>query len=70
LAEGVVLAIGSVLVLFSPFCFELQGGASFSRGFRRPARMFASCPRALLVSINGFLGLIALAGIWIAHTLA
>lgn len=59
-------AIGTVLVLFSSFCFiaaiwrQLQPGVPAARDVRR-------IPPALLIAVNGFLILVALAalvGIW------
>jgi putative membrane protein len=61
----------SVLVLFSAFCF---GAAVWCELFPGPPPPWPDVPRlppALLLSLNGFLilvALIALAGIWIART--
>ena len=71
MAESVVLATGSVLVLFSAFCF----GAAVWRGlFPGPPPPRPDVPRlppALLIAVNGFLALVALiafVGIWTART--
>jgi putative membrane protein len=77
LLEGVVpgwmiLATGSVLILFAAFCF----GAGVWRDFRPvkppPRTDTRALPTGLLVLINGFLALVALAalvGIWFGRDL-
>lgn len=74
LLEGVVppalaAATGSVLILFSAFCFVAAVWRELRPGAPPPAPDIPRLPRALLVAVNGFLMLVALAalvGVWLA----
>ena len=71
MAESVVLVTGSVLVLFSAFCFGAAVWRELFPGLPPPWPNVPRLPPALLLCLNGFLilvALIALAGIWIART--
>jgi putative membrane protein len=60
---------GSVLILFSGFCFAAAVWRQLDPGPPPPAPDTKQLPRALLLLINGFLVLVALAslvGIWFA----
>ena len=62
---------GTVLVLFSAFCFAAAVWRQLDPGPPPPAPDTRQLPRALLLLINGFLVLVALAslvGIWFAPT--
>jgi len=76
LLEGVipewgVWAVGTVLVAFSAFCF---GAAVWRQLFAGPPPPHPDTPRispVLLIAVNGFLGLVALAAlvsIWFGRT--
>ena len=69
MVEAVVLAAGSVLVLFSAFCLEPRYGVSFSQA-HTPRPDVRQLPSVLLIALNGFLVLVALiafVGIWTAR---
>lgn len=60
-------ATGSVLILFSAFCFVAAVWRELSPGAPPPVPDIRQLPRALLVAVNGFLMLVALAalvGVW------
>jgi putative membrane protein len=62
---------GSVLVLFSAFCFAAAVWRQFDPGPPPPEPDTRQLPAALLVLVNGFLVLVALAslvGIWFSRT--
>ena len=62
---------GSVLVLFSGFCFAAAVWRQLDPGPPPPAPDTRQLPRALLLLVNGFLVLVALAslvGIWFSRT--
>jgi putative membrane protein len=62
---------GSVLVLFSGFCFAAAVWRHLDPGPPPPAPDTRQLPRALLLLVNGFLVLVALAslvGIWFSRT--
>ena len=61
---------GSVLVLFSAFCFAAAVWRQLDPGPPPPAPDTRQLPRALLLLVNGFLVLVALAsliGIWFSQ---
>jgi putative membrane protein len=65
--EWLIIANGSVLVLFSAFCFAAAVWRHLNPGPPPPQPDTARIPPALLVAVNGFLVLVALAalmGIW------
>jgi len=74
LLEGVVhpalaAATGSVLILFSAFCFVAAVWRELWPGAPPPLPDIRRLPRPLLVAVNGFLILVALAalaGVWLA----
>ena len=69
--ERIVLAAGSVLVLFSAFCFAAAVWRELFPGPPPPRPDVRRLPPPLLIAMNGFLVLVslaALAGIWIART--
>jgi putative membrane protein len=71
LGETVVLITGSMLVVFSAFCFGAGVWRELIPGAPPPDPDVRSIPPALLLSVNGSLGLVALLaliGIWTAHT--
>jgi inner membrane protein YidH len=71
MAEAVVLAAGSVLVLFSAFCFGAAVWRELFPGPPPPRPDVRQLPALLLIGLNGFLvlvALIALVGIWTART--
>jgi putative membrane protein len=73
LLEGVVhpalaAATGSVLILFSAFCFVAAVWRELWSGAPPPVPDIRHLPRALLLAVNGFLMLVALAalvGVWL-----
>jgi putative membrane protein len=75
LLEGVVPhwmvgATGSVLVLFSAFCFVAAVWREMEPGAPSPRPDTHRLPPALLIGVNGFLMVVALAalvGIWSTH---
>ena len=71
MAESVVLVAGSILVLFSAFCFGATVWRKLFPGPPPPRPDVHQLPPALLICLNGFLvliALVALAGIWTART--
>ena len=66
-----VNATGSVLILFSAFCFFAGVWRELDAGAPPPRPDIPRLPPWLLVSVNGFLVLVALAalvGIWLVRT--
>ena len=62
-------ATGSVLILFSAFCFIAAIWRELRPGAPPPVPDISRLPRALLIAVNGFLMLVALAalvGVWVA----
>jgi putative membrane protein len=78
LLEGIVpnwliVATGSVLVLFSAFCFVVGVWRDLNPGAPPPRPDARQLPGWLLVAVNGFLALVALAaliGIWFGRAAA
>jgi putative membrane protein len=71
LGESIVLITGSMLVAFSAFCFAAGVWRELFPGAPPPHPDVRKLPPALLVGVNGFLGLVAvlaLIGIWTTHT--
>src|SRR6185295_14379880 len=74
LLEGVVhpalaAATGSVLILFSAFCFVAAVWRELWSGAPPPVPDIRRLPQPLLLAVNGFLVLVALAalvGVWLA----
>jgi putative membrane protein len=65
--DWMIVATGSLLVFFSAFCFAAAVWREFDRGEPPPRPDARRIPPALLVLVNGFLALVALAalvGIW------
>lgn len=62
-------ATGSVLILFSAFCFVAAVWRELRTGAPPPAPDIPRLPRAMLIAVNAFLVLVALAalvGVWLA----
>jgi putative membrane protein len=71
LPEWLIMATGGVLVLFSAFCFGAAVWRNLYPGPPPPAPDTPGIYPALLLAVNGFLVLVALAtliGIWSGHT--
>jgi putative membrane protein len=69
--EWVVVTAGSMLVLFSIFCFAAAVWREFDTGAEPPQPQVRRLPRSLLIVVNAVLALVAifaLAGIWFGHT--
>jgi putative membrane protein len=69
--EWLIVATGSVLVLFSAFCFGAAVWRHLEPGVPPPRIDVSRIPQWLLVAVNGFLALVALAaliGIWFGRT--
>lgn len=67
LAGWIVALTGSVLILFSAFCFFAAVWREFGAAPISPRPTPRRLPRVLLISVNGFLMLVALAaliGVW------
>jgi putative membrane protein len=65
--EWIILANGTVLILFSMFCFGAASWRQLYPGAPPPTPDVKPIPRAVLATINGFLALVSLAaliGIW------
>jgi putative membrane protein len=70
-ADWMVIATGSLLVLFSAFCFGAAVWRQLFTGAPPPLPDINRIPPALLVVVNGFLMLVALAAlvtIWFGRT--
>ena len=71
IGETVVLITGSMLVIFSGFCFAAGVWRELFPGAPPPNPDVRKIPPVLLLFVNGFLGLVALLaliGIWTART--
>jgi putative membrane protein len=71
LPEWLIVAMGTMLVLFSGFCFVAAVWRQLRPGAPPPRPDVQRIPAALLGSINGFLILVdvfAIVGIWIGRT--
>ena len=69
--QWLIIATGSVLVLFSAFCFGAAVWRHLEPGVPPPPVDVSRIPAWVLVAINGFLALVALAalvGIWFGRT--
>jgi putative membrane protein len=71
IGETVVLITGSMLVIFSGFCFGAGVWRELFPGAPPPYPDVRRLPAPLLICVNGFLGLVALLaliGIWTTRT--
>jgi len=69
--EWLIIATGSVLVLFAAFCFGAGVWRNFHAARPAPEADAPKIPSAALLVVNGFLMLVALAallGIWFGQT--
>jgi putative membrane protein len=69
--EWLIVAVGSVLVLFSAFCFGAAVWRELNPGPPPPKGDSPRIPHMLLVLVNGFLIIVALAallGVWFGRT--
>jgi putative membrane protein len=67
--DWMIAGTGSVLILFSAFCFIAAIWREFSPGVPPPKPDTAKLPGWLLILVNGFLVMVsiaALAGLWLA----
>lgn len=65
--EWMIIATGSLLIVFSAFCFVAAVWREMAAGAPPPVPDTRRLPAALLISINGFLVLVSLAallGLW------
>src|SRR5436305_11963340 len=68
LGHWLVMGVGSVLILFSGFCFGAAVWRELFAGAPPPKPDVRHIPRSVLYFINGFLALVSLAalvGIWV-----
>jgi putative membrane protein len=71
ISEWMIIATGSLLVLFSAFCFVVAVWREMFPGAPPPEPDTRRIPPPLLIIANGFLTLVALAAlvsIWFGHT--
>jgi putative membrane protein len=69
--QWLIIATGTVLVLFSAFCFGAAVWRHLEPGVPPPRVDVSRIPAWVLVAVNGFLALVALAalvGIWFGRT--
>jgi putative membrane protein len=69
--EWMIIANGSVLVLFSAFCFVAAVWRQLNPGPPPPEPDTPRIPPGILVAVNGFLALVSIAalfGIWFGRT--
>ena len=70
--QWLIIATGTVLVLFSAFCFGAAVWRHLEPGVPPPRLDVSRIPAWLLIAVNGFLALVALAaliGIWFGQRL-
>jgi putative membrane protein len=68
--EWLIVANGSVLILFSVFCFAAAVWRQLNPGPPPPRPEARPIPPWMLIAVNGFLSLVSLAalvGIWLGH---
>ena len=68
LGHWLVMGVGTVLILFSGFCFGAAVWRELFAGAPTPRPDVRHIPRSVLYVVNGFLALVslaALAGIWV-----
>jgi len=71
LPEWLIVATGSLLVLFSAFCFGAAVWRHLYPGVPPPRTDVARIPAWIFIALNGFLALVAVAallGIWFGRT--
>jgi putative membrane protein len=71
--EWMIFATGSVLILFSAFCFGAAVWRHLDSGVPPPRADVSRIPPWIFIVVNGFLALVALAaliGIWFGRTTA
>jgi putative membrane protein len=69
--EWIIILAGTVLVLFSAFCFGAAVWREIDTGAAPPHPEVHRLPRSLLIAVNVLLGLVslsALIGIWFGQT--
>ena len=69
--DWIIIGAGTVLVLFSVFCFGAAVWREIDTGAVQPHPEVSRLPRALLIAVNVLLGLVALSalvGIWFGQT--
>ncbi|WEX09320.1 hypothetical protein [Chelativorans sp. AA-79] len=69
--DFLIVATGTILVLFSAFCFGTAVWREINQGPPPPPHEIKRLPSHLLVFVNGFLVLVAFAalvGIWFGNT--
>ena len=69
--EWLAVGVGTMLVLFSAFCFGAAVWRQIDPGVPPPRPDVRRIPAHLLIAVNGFLALVALAallGIWFGKT--
>jgi putative membrane protein len=70
LDDWLIMATGSLLIVFSAFCFMAAVWREMSPGAPPPVPDTRAIPPAILIGINGFLVLVsfaALVGLWSSH---
>ena len=66
--QWLIIATGTVLVLFSAFCFGAAVWRHLEPGVPPPRVDVSRIPAWLLIAVNGFLALVTLVGIWFGQT--